>query len=155
MLKNPSHMTALDALMTVYPDALIVYTHRDPVTCLASSCSLSDETTAGHSTTYVGRTIGETQLDLWSRAFHAFHDARSKYDQGQFVDVAFKDLVTDPLGVARRVYDQFGLDWTPEAEAAIAELDQESKQGKARPSHTYTLADYGLTEDRVRSAFDR
>ena len=31
MLKNPSHMTALDALMTVYPDALVVYTHRDPV----------------------------------------------------------------------------------------------------------------------------
>ena len=49
MLKNPSHMTALDALMTVYPDALIVYTHRDPVTCIASSGSLSAETTAGHS----------------------------------------------------------------------------------------------------------
>ena len=37
VLKNPSHLTALDALMTVYPDALIVYTHRDPVTCIASS----------------------------------------------------------------------------------------------------------------------
>ena len=49
VLKNPSHMTALDALMTVYPDALIVYTHRDPVTCIASSCSLSAETTVGHS----------------------------------------------------------------------------------------------------------
>ena len=49
ILKNPSHMTALDALMTVYPDALIVYTHRDPVTCIASSCSLSAETTVGHS----------------------------------------------------------------------------------------------------------
>ncbi|MCW2782563.1 MAG: Sulfotransferase domain protein, partial [Marmoricola sp.] len=54
VLKNPSHMSALDALMTVYPDALIVYTHRDPVTCIASSCSLSAETTAGHSSTYVG-----------------------------------------------------------------------------------------------------
>ena len=89
MLKNPSHMTALDALMTVYPDALIVYTHRDPVVCIASSCSLSAETTAGHSETYVGGVIGHTQLDLWSRAFHAFHDARPAYDQAQFVDVAF------------------------------------------------------------------
>jgi Sulfotransferase family len=155
VLKNPSHMTALDALMTVYPDALIVYTHRDPVTCIASSCSLSAETTTGHSTTYVGEVIGRTQLDLWSRAFHAFHDARPKYDQGQFIDIAFQDLVTDPLGVTRRVYDRFGLDWTPEVQAAIEEIDQESKQGNARPSHTYTLADYGLTEDRVRSAFDR
>jgi hypothetical protein len=155
VLKNPSHMTALDALMTVYPDALIVYTHREPVTCIASSCSLSAETTVGHSTTYVGGMIGQTQLDLWSRAFHAFHDARPKYDQDQFIDIAFKDLVTDPLTVTRRVYDQFGLDWTPEVQSAIEEIDQESKQGKAKPSHTYTLEDYGLTEAGVRAAFDR
>lgn len=155
ILKNPSHMTALDALMAVYPDALIIYTHRDPVTCIASSCSLSAETTVGHSSTYVGGVIGRTQLDLWSRAFHAFHDARPAYNQDQFIDIAFKDLVTDPLGVTRRVYDQFGLDWTPEVQSAIEEIDQESKQGKAKPSHAYTLEDYGLTEDRVRSAFDR
>src|SRR5690349_6287840 len=123
VLKNPSHMTALDALMTVYPDALVVYTHRDPVTCIASSCSLSAETTVEHSTTYVGRTIGETQLDLWSRAYHAFHDARPRYSPDQFVDVAFSDLRADPLGVARGVYDAFGLAWTPDVEAAITELD--------------------------------
>ena len=35
-------------------------------------------------------------------------------------------------------------------QAAIEEIDQESKQGKATPSHTYTLKDYGLTEDQVR-----
>lgn len=155
VLKNPSHMTALDALMTVYPDALVVYTHRDPVVCIASSCSLSAETTAGHSTTYVGRTIGRTQLDLWSRSFHAFHDARPKYDQAQFVDVSFADLRADPVGVTRGVYDAFGLDWTPEARAAVAEIDRESKQGKAAPSHSYRLADYGLTEREVRDAFDR
>jgi hypothetical protein len=153
VLKNPSHMTALDALMTVYPDALVVHTHRDPVTCIASSCSLSAETTAGHSTTFVGETIGRTQLDLWSRAYDAFHRARPKYDQAQFVDVAFGDLRADPLGVTRRVYEQFDLPWTPEVEAAIEEIDRESKQGAAKPSHTYRLEDYGLTEDEVRARF--
>ena len=153
MLKNPSHMTALDALMTVYPDALIVYTHRDPVTCIASSCSLSAETTAGHSTTFVGETIGRTQLVLWSRSYHAFHEARPKYPQDQFVDVAFSDLRNDPLGVTRGVYEQFGLDWTPEVQTAIEEIDRESKEGAAKPSHSYDLSDYGLTEDEVRSAF--
>jgi hypothetical protein len=153
VLKNPSHMTALDALMAVYPDALIVYTHRDPVTCIASSCSLSAETTAGHSTTFVGETIGRTQLDLWSRAYAAFHEARPKYDQAQFVDVAFSDLRADPLGTTRRVYERFGLPWTVEVETAIEEIDRESKQGAARPSHTYALADYGLTEDEVRARF--
>ncbi|MDP2772728.1 MAG: sulfotransferase [Nocardioides sp.] len=155
VLKNPSHMTALDALMTVYPDALIVYTHRDPLVCIASSCSLSAETTVGHSTTYVGDVIGRTQLDLWARSYHAFHDARPKYDQSQFVDVAFQDLVTDPLGTVRGIYDRFALDWTPAAEQAITEIDRESKSGSAKPSHKYDLADYGLTETDVRQAFDR
>jgi hypothetical protein len=155
VLKNPSHMTALDALMAIYPDALVVYTHRDPVVCLASSCSLSAETTAGHSTTFVGETIGRTQLDLWSRAFHAFHDARPSYDAAQFADVAFSDLRRDPLGVTRALYEQWSLDWTPEVEAAVRSIDEESRSGSAAPKHDYSLEDYGLTEGEVRAAFDR
>ncbi|MEJ7832173.1 MAG: sulfotransferase [Nocardioides sp.] len=155
VLKNPSHMTALDALMTVYPDALVAYTHRDPVVCIASSCSLSAETTVGHSTTYDAATIGRTQLDLWARAYHAFHDARPAYDDAQFVDVAFSDFVAEPVTTMRGVYEHFGLDWTPDAAAAIGEIDRESKQGSAKPSHRYALDDYGLTESQVRAAFDR
>ena len=155
VLKNPSHLTALDALMTVYPDALVVYTHRDPVVCIASSCSLSASTTAGHSTTYVGPVIGQTQLDLWSRAYRSFWEARPNYDAAQFADVAFSDLRADPVGVVRSLYEQWDLDWTPEVHSAIEELDREAKSGDAAPRHSYSLEDYGLTEDRVRAAFDR
>ncbi len=155
VLKNPSHMTALDALMTVYPDALVVYTHRDPAVCIASSCSLSAETTVGHSTTFTPETIGRTQLDLWSRAYHAYHDARRRYDDAQFAEVAFADLVADPLAVVRRVYEQFGLDLTPDALAAVEEIDRESQQGGKKPSHRYALDDYGLSERDVAEAFDR
>ena len=103
----------------------------------------------------VGETIGRTQLDLWSRSFHAYHDARPAYDDAQFADVAFKDLVTDPIGTVRGIYEHFGLDLTPEALAAVEEIDREMKQGGKAPSHRYDLADYGLTEDDVRKAFDR
>ncbi|CAB4723306.1 unannotated protein [freshwater metagenome] len=154
VLKNPSHMTALDALMTVYPDALIVYTHRDPVVCIASSCSLSAETTIGHSDTYVGGVIGHTQLDLWSRSYHAFHEARPAYDQSQFIDIAFGDFLGDPVGTVRRIYDQFDLGWSAEYQSAIEAIDRESKQGQAKPSHRYDLKDYGLTEATVRAAFE-
>ncbi|MGN0063589.1 MAG: sulfotransferase family protein [Nocardioides sp.] len=155
VLKNPSHMTALDALMAAYPDALVVYTHRDPVTCITSACSLAVGATEGHSETFVGETIGRTQLDLWSRSYHAFHDARGRYDQSQFVDVAFGDLVRDQVGTVRSVYDAFGLDWTPEVEAAVTEIDREAKQGKAAPRHTYSMGDYGLSERTVLDAFAR
>ncbi len=57
--------------------------------------------------------------------------------------------------MTRGIYEQFGLDWTPEVQAAIEEIDRESKTGHAAPTHDYTLKDYGLTEDQVREAFDR
>ena len=40
-------------------------------------------------------------------------------------------------------------------EAAITAIDREAKSGAAAPKHDYSLKDYGLTEDQVRTAFDR
>ena len=96
VLKNPSHLVALDALMTVYPDALVVCTHRDPVTSIASACSLSVEATAGTSTTFVGETIGRTQLEMLSRSWRTFTKARAAYDPAQFVDVDYREFVAGP-----------------------------------------------------------
>lgn len=155
VLKNPSHMSALDALMTVYPDALVVYTHRPPATCIASACSLSAEATDGHSTTFVGRRLGESQLDLWQRSFHAFHDARDRYPSDRFADVAFDSLRSDPVGTVRGIYEQFGFDFSADVEAAVTELDREARSGPAAPSHSYSLEDYRLTEAEVAAAFDR
>ena len=122
---------------------------------IASACSLSAEATAGHSTTFVGDTIGRTQLEILSRGFHAFHDARARYDAAQFVDVDFADLRNDPVGTVRSLYEQWDLGWNPQVQAGLEDLDRESKQGAARPSHRYSLDDYGLTEDQVRAAFSR
>lgn len=155
VLKNPSHLAALPALMKVYPDALIVYTHRDPVTSIASACSLSAEATAGTSTTFVGPTIGRTQLEMLSRSWHTFMDARTAYDPAQFVDVDYRAFVEDPVGTTRGIYEAFGLDWTPETARAVDEIDAASRQGGKRPSHRYSLDDYGLTDDQVRTAFHR
>ena len=155
VLKNPSHLVALDALMATYPDALIVRTHRDPVTAVASSCSLSAEATRGWSDVFVGDRIGESQLDLLSRSVAAFDQARAAYDERQFVDVEYDDFVADPVGTTRSVYDRFGLDWTPAVEDAVRAIDAESRRGGRRPAHRYTLADYGLIEEQVRERIPR
>lgn len=153
VLKNPSHLVALDALMKVYPDALVVCTRRDPVTSIASACSLSAEATAGTSTTFVGETIGRTQLGMLERSWQAFTEARTKYDAAQFVDVDYRAFVADPLGTVAGIYDAFGIPWSDAARAEVARIDEESRTGQARPSHRYDLADYGLTEEQVRAAF--
>ncbi|PWN03094.1 sulfotransferase family protein [Nocardioides silvaticus] len=153
VLKNPSHLVALDSLMKVYPDALIVCTRRDPVTSIASACSLSAEATAEMSTTFVGETIGRTQLDMLQRSWAAFTEARPKYDAAQFVDVDYREFVADPVGTVGGIYSAFDIPWSEEARAEVARIDAESRSGQARPSHRYDLADYGLTEEQVRAAF--
>ncbi|WP_024803715.1 sulfotransferase [Nocardia sp. BMG51109] len=153
ILKNPSHLFALDALMAVYPDALVIQTHRDPTTVLASVCSLSEHATRGWSDTFTGSRIGESQLELWSRGLREFTAARARYDESQFLDIDFADLRADPLGTVESIYRAFGIEFTDAARAAMAALDEESRTGDRRPAHRYSLADYGLSEAGVREQF--
>ncbi|MEU1431220.1 sulfotransferase [Nocardia sp. NPDC005746] len=154
VLKNPSHLFALDALMKVYPDALIIQTHRDPVTIVGSSCSLSEQATAGWSTTFVGEKIGSSQLELWSRGLREFNAARARYNPDQFLDIEFDELRADPFATVEKIYSKFGLDYTDSARSSMTTLDEESKSGDRKPVHKYSLADYGLTEDQVRAEFE-
>src|SRR5689334_11435988 len=59
VLKNPSHLFALDALFEAYPDALVIQTHRSPRTAMASVCSLAQAATEGWSTRFRGAVVGE------------------------------------------------------------------------------------------------
>jgi Sulfotransferase family len=153
VLKNPSHLVALDAIMAVYPDALIVNTHRDPLVAIASACSLSAEATRGWSTVFTGDVVGRTQLDMLAGAVERFTSARKQYDPAQFVDVSYDDFVGDPVGTVRGIYDTFDLPWTPEVSQQVDVLDAESRQGGRRPSHRYSLEDYGLTAAEVTARF--
>ncbi len=149
VLKNPSHLFALDALLAVYPDALVVQTHRAPETIIASMCSLAEHATQGYSTVFTGTTIGRAQLDLWSRGLRDFSAARAKHDSAQFLDVEFDDLRADPIGVVERIYAAVGDDLAEPARTAMLALDEESTSGARRPQHSYRLADYGLTAEQV------
>ncbi len=147
VLKNPSSLMAVDAIKQVYPDAVIIVTHRDPVACTASMCSLSAASTRGFSDVFVGHTIGRTQLDLLSREQQAF--GASAHSAG-VIDVAYDDLVGDPLNTVRGVYAAAGLAWSESVEAEVSvELDR-SRSGVRAPKHHYELSDYGLTETQVR-----
>jgi hypothetical protein len=153
VLKNPSHLFALDALLTVYPDALIIQTHRDPRTAIASVCSLAGHATDGWSGTFRGPVLGQDQLDLWARGLDCFTAARARYGPAQFYDVQYETFTADPVGTAAAIYDHFGLPYTAAAEQAMRALHAASTGGAARPAHQYTLADFGLTPAEVDARF--
>ncbi len=153
VLKNPSHLFALDSLMEVYPDAIVIQTHRPPATIIPSMCSLAELTTKTWSTKFQGDVIGETQLELWARGLESFNAARAKHNADQFVDVDFRELRDDPFGTAEKIYAAAGIEYTDEARSAMAALDEESKSGDRKPTHKYTLEEYGLTKEQVDERF--
>ena len=152
VLKNPSHLFALDALLRVYPDALVIQTHRDPRTAIASVCSLAAQVTAGWSTTFRGEAIGRDQLETWAGGLDGFTEARARQDPARFYDVEYDDFVANPLDTVAAVYGHFGLALSGQAADAMRLLCEQSA-GAAGRAHHYALADFGLTTAQVDERF--
>ena len=152
VLKNPSHLFALGALLDVYPDALVIQTHRSPRTAIASACSLAAHASAGWSTTFTGTTIGRSQLDLWARGLSLFTAERGRRDPARFYDVRYDDLVADPVGTVEAIYRHFGLPLTGAAADAIRSLAIAARTG-GDSAHRYSLEEFGLTSGQVDERF--
>lgn len=149
VLKNPSHLFALDALLAAYPDAVVIQTHRAPRTVIASVCSLNAQASAGWSSLFRGPVLGRAQLALWSRGSRKFAADRARHDPAHFIDVEYDDFVADPIATVERVYDRLGATLTLAARTAMAAAQT---RGRA-PAHRYDLADFGLTPAAVDAAF--
>jgi len=147
-LKSPAHLWALDVLVELFPDACIVLTHRNPLEAVASACSMTDALMA------VRRqrdpeTLGPAVLEYYARSLERGLAARDALDPGRFLDVDYRRLVADPLGVTREVYAHFDLPLPASAEAALERHVLENPQGK-HGRHEYSLEAYGLSAERVR-----
>jgi hypothetical protein len=152
VLKNPSHLFALDALLRVYPDAMVIQTHRPPRVAIASVCSLAAQASAGWSEIFQGEVVGRDQLETWAHGLECFTEVRATRDPAQFCDVAYDEFVADPIATIEAVYGYFGLPLTDAAVAAMRTLHQQSA-GAARPAHRYALSDFGLTGEQVDERF--
>jgi hypothetical protein len=153
VLKNPSHLFALDALMKTYPDALVIQTHRPVETIMASMCSLAQHTAEGWSTVFDGAQIGADAMETWSRGLEQFNTARARYDPAQFCDVDYHEFIADPIGTVADIYRRFDIPLTEQARQAMEDSHAESQTGARAPKHKYSLADYGLTAEEVKERF--
>jgi hypothetical protein len=148
VLKNPSHLFALDALLAVYPDAVIIQTHRDPRAAIGSVCSLNARAAAGWSTVFHGPVVGRAQLELWSRGMRRFREARARHDPARFIDVRYEDFVADPLRTVEEIYDRLGGRLSSPARSAMTSFFR-----RTGDAHRYDLGTFGLTGEEVDAAF--
>lgn len=152
VLKTPSHLPSPEALAKAFPETLIVMTHRDPLKTTPSFCSMS----------YTLQTMQSNDVDPvelgahWSKRLAKLMDrlleARGRIGEDRFLDLRYEDLVADPLGTACKVYAKMGREMTPADEAAMrAWLTANGRDN--RPSHQYSLEQFGLSADQLKSDF--
>ncbi len=151
-LRTPVHMFALDAFVEAYPNAKFLWSHRDPAEVLGSVCSLIAYVRSWSSDRKDPEELGAEQLAWWVEGIGRAMDFRRKFGDDRFVDVSFADLQTDPVNTVGRSYERLGLTFSDEARAGVQDWAGGHKPGH-RGTHTYDLADYGLTPEQVREAF--
>ncbi|GAB2759241.1 sulfotransferase family protein [Streptomyces bullii] len=150
ILKSPVHLENLDALRTVFPDATIVWTHRDPVTVVASFCSLIEHGMVLSTRPVDLHGIGATWLGLLGRSAARGLAARAAIPREALVDVPYSWLGSDPALGAPKLYAAVGARWTDREAARLPEV---AARPKGTRPHRYDLARYGLTRADVTSVF--
>ncbi|MEI5526237.1 sulfotransferase [Streptomyces brasiliscabiei] len=150
ILKSPFHTGNLDALTKVFPDATLVWTHRDPAAAVASFCSLVEIGMVTSRREVDPHRLGATWLDLLSRSVRRGLAARTAVGREALVDVPYSSLGSDPAAGAPKLYEAVGARWT---EAEAARLPEAATRSKGGRPHRYDLARYGLTPAAIESAF--
>lgn len=152
LLKNPGHIHGMDALLDLFPDARIVYTHRDPLPAMASVSSvihMAHQTSEGPDSDAL--CIGPRENLVWSTGTNHMMASRARRPDN-FHDVYHSAFVADPMAVVRGIYARFDLELRAPVETAMRAWVAANPQGK-HGEHRYELAQFGLTEEAVRAAY--
>jgi hypothetical protein len=154
VLKTGAHLWGLDHLLRSYPDARIVFTHRDPVKSMTSYASL----------TSLVRSMGSDEVDRfevaqdWSarlaRVLARAIEVRrgSAYPQATFYDMYFEDFVADQFSEVQKIYAAFGLPMTEAGAARMRAYIAGHPKGKDG-IHRYAPEEFGVDPGAVRRDF--
>jgi hypothetical protein len=154
VLKAPAHLTVVDVILDVYPDARIVQTHRDPVSVVASQCSLSVNL----------RSLFSRRVDSIATAATVVEDLARDVDRSlalrrrrpdleeRIADVLYDDLLARPMDVVHQIYAHLGRSLSAEAEHRMRDYLTAHPQHQ-HGRHDYTPAQFALETGALRERF--
>ncbi len=153
MLKYPKHLLNLDALLDTYPDAGLIWTHRDPAVVIPSVCSLTGYMRSS-SPDYDPARFGPewaANEELVMRRGISVRDRRPG-PPGRDLDIHYAELMADPVGTVEAICEHYGV---PVGAASVdsvqAWIDDHPKTKHG--VHEYTPETYGLTAEGLRRRF--
>ncbi|MET0248209.1 MAG: sulfotransferase [Sphingobium sp.] len=151
LLKTPDHLHGFQEMLDVFPDVKVIQTHRDPVETIPSICSfihvLHEPTRARDD----ARDIGAAWSHMFAASMTRAIAVRDR-NPASFLDIWYRDTVADPRKVAEDVFTFIDLSLTEEAWAEMQSWRDANKR-EARPSHSYTLEEFGLSGNVIVDLF--
>lgn len=153
LFKAPHHNFHLDALVSAYPDVRFVVTHRDPAKAVPSWASIVSAFFPAPQGERDLHRLGQEVSEHLRLGVENGIAARARIGEDRFIDVHHQELVADPLGTLRRIYDFVDLELRPSVEKAILDWQQTNRSG-AHGTHRYTAEQFGLSASQLRSDYD-
>ncbi len=156
MLKAPDHVHGLEELFAVFPDARIIQTHRNPLEALPSLSQLSEVLCGLFARPTDRQQIGRREARILAASMERFIQFRELRPElaGRFIDVDYSEIVTAPLAVVRRIYEQLEIPLTTAAAERMRQFAaSRSRYRRHHPSPT--LADFGLDAAAEARRFER
>jgi hypothetical protein len=152
LLKNPADARAMDAVLNVHPDALIVQTHRDPIQSIPSVVDLiAAARRLFENEDSPAEAVARRELTFWAEAMQNAAAARRRTQKPGF-DLEFHDFVRDQLGAVKAIYAHFDLELTPETERGMqAWLDSHPR--RSTTLQRFTPEDFGVQTGEMRELF--
>jgi Sulfotransferase family len=152
ILKAPTHMSALPTLLSIYPDALFVQTHRSPLEAMASVSSLITILRRVFSDAVDPVVVFSDAIQYWSHALDTFLQERDRLPRKRFCDLDFFELRRNPIAAVQRVYQHFGWLLSREAEQRMRFLLAKQPQ-EQYGNHRYNLRQFGYDPGEGARAF--
>jgi hypothetical protein len=151
LLKSPAHLWALEELVAVFPDARIVWNHRDPVAVIPSMASITSALaqTMGD---FEPQRLGPKVLEFYATSLERGLRSRERLGEDRFFDVDYDRLVATPLESVASLYDAFGFDLGRASRDAMARHLAAHPQGK-HGRHAYDLASFALDREAIEHRF--
>ncbi len=153
-IKAPHHLHYMDLIFKVFPDAKVVQSHRDPLDTIPSLASMISEIWCIYSDDADPVEVGRQWARKFANGMNHTMDVRAQLGEERFLDLWFRDTVSQPLEEIQKVYDFIGMDFTPEAQAEMRQWQDFNKRD-LRPAHEYTLEQFGFTEPALAEQFAR
>jgi hypothetical protein len=154
MLKYPTHLMALDVLLETYPDARLIWTHRDPAVVVTSVVSFTGFMRASMTSDFDPPRFGREWATFEELVLLRGLSVRDRIsDAGtRIYDLHYQDLMRDPVGSIGAVMKHFDLPFSAASADGVGRFVEAHPKGEHGP-HRYDPSDFGLEPERLRERF--